>query len=73
MTLPKRPRSPVSLAHCRPSRKLDDAQIRAGAAAPDRGRGAHIKSVKNKTGILTIALDGGRTVRYDGLHGKFVP
>ena len=40
---------------------------------PIRGRGAHIKSVKNKTGILTIALDGGRTVRYDGLHGKFVP
>jgi hypothetical protein len=40
---------------------------------PIRGRGAHIKSVKNKTGILTIALDDGRTVRYDGLHGRFVP
>lgn len=39
---------------------------------PIRGPGAHIKSVKNKTGILTIALDDGRTVRYDGLHGKFV-
>lgn len=39
---------------------------------PIRGRGAHIKSVKNKTGILTIALADGRTVRYDGLHGRFV-
>lgn len=39
---------------------------------PVRGRGAHIESVKNKTGILTIALDDGRRVRYDGLHGNFV-
>jgi hypothetical protein len=37
---------------------------------PIRGRGAHIRSADNKTGILTIAFAGGRTLRYDAIKGK---
>lgn len=40
---------------------------------PVRGRGAHIKSVNNTTGILTIAFANGRTLHYDGIHGSVVP
>jgi hypothetical protein len=39
---------------------------------PGRGRGAHIKSANNRTGILTIAFANGRTLLYDGVHGKVV-
>jgi hypothetical protein len=39
---------------------------------PIRGRGAHIASADNTTGILTIAVASGKTIRYDGIRGRVV-